>query len=372
MKGGSVLAPKVPLKTITLLGQAASGKTNLLSAFANHEASCLDLEEGPDKVSQARVVAEFDSGSAGEGADYDLSRHYVNILKGRESANESTNIVRRYSFQYSFGVPVPDTEPQPRRFGWLRGNRPTSAPKAITRRFEVVDGRGADAAPERLIEKNDEVTLARRQDYRDGMDDSIGLIVLMPLMSDDEGSDAMIASRFVAELQDAIRRKDKKPDEFTKLRNIALCFTKCEQAFVHDDVDGLIAACDPERYKTILKDNALLSQFRDVIVESLQPDRFDLRVFPVSTFGFVHRVGHSNFYDWDGAPGLLTRAVDEFDDYGNHRLPDFKDHFPFPVTDNQALSMWRPFNIAPPLFYALRGMDTGPISLSAQDALKMA
>lgn len=361
---------KVP--AITLLGQAASGKTNLLTAFLNHQASWLDLQTGPDAVAYASFAAEYVSGGEEERAFDYLRNHYVAMLKGREFKLEGTNAARRYNVKYSFTDKPLNAEPEVEKSKWWQKSRTAAAPIAMRGSFQIIDGRGADAAPSEIITSEDKDAIARRQDYREGMDDSVGFVIFMPLMSTDEGSEAMIAARFLSELQEAIKRKASRPTELPKLKNVALCFTKCEQAFSIYDVDGEVEARDMANYRQILHGNALLSNFRSIIAESLSPEEYNLRVFPVSTYGFVHPTGQSNFYPWEEAPGVLTRAVDAIDDFENPDLPDFKDHFPFPLTDDQARTMWRPFNIAPPLLYALTGRITGPRSIAAIDALDMA
>ena len=361
MKNGKVLP------AITLLGQMGSGKTNLLATFLNHDAAWSDLEFGPDSIQNVGVKVEFDSGSEEErAADY-LRTHFKSMLSGKEDKLSGTNAVRRYTIAMSFSD-TPAEEPESK--GWLSGFKAAPTPKQHSHKFQIVDGRGADAAPDEVISSEQKDRIARRQEYRDGMDDSSGFIVFMPLMSNDANSAADISQRFLSELDMAIRRKKENPQKFPKLMHISLCFTKCEQAFMDSGVYGNDDAKSRDSYEQLLKGNAVLSTFRTLISDSLRDDAYELRIFPVSSYGFIRNSGSANFYSWDSAPGLLTRAVDEFDDYDQDELPDLKDHFPFPVKDDQAKSMWRPFNVAPPILYAMTGMLTGPISFSAHEALE--
>lgn len=361
------MAKNKGLPAITLLGQAASGKTNLLAGLLNHDQALQDLQEGRNPVVNAGLVAQPGNDVEDEKAFSNLSRHFVSMLEGAENLLEGTNAVRRYGVRLFYDEPAEKEAVKSGRWLPLLGGR-TKADQ-VTHSFEIVDGRGADAAPSEVITDADKDAVKRRQDYRDGMDESSGFVLFMPLMSDDEGSEAIISQHFLAELSKAIERKANPTKSNVALKQVALCFTKCERAFVEDGVYAFDEARDPRTYEDLLRDNAVLSTFRSVLAESLREDAFDVRVFPVSTYGFVHDSGAPNFYPWPSAPGLLTRAVNEFDHYNDGEIPDYKDHFPFPVQDDQAKSMWRPFNIAPPILYALTGRITGPISFSAQEAM---
>lgn len=357
------------LPAITLLGQAGSGKTNLLTTFLNHDGSWLDLEEGHQKVANVSLRALFENDSEDERAIDDLRTHYVSILSGKEDGLAATNAARRYGVKISYSEPIVE---EPPKKSWLPmprlGSRALPKPNVLD--FQIVDGRGADAAPSEMISSSDKDAVSRRQGYRDGMDDSVGFVIFMPLMSDDEGSQAIISQRFLGELNSAFQRKEAGAKNHPKIGNVSLCFTKCERAFMHEGVYALGEATSPDSYDRLLGGNAVLSTFRSLLAESLKQDTFDMRVFPVSTYGFVRKSGSANFYPWASSTGLLTRSVDEFDDYENDDFPEFRDHFPFPLKDDQAKSLWRPFNIAPPLLYALTGRVTGPISFSAQQALE--
>ncbi len=356
------------LPTITLLGQAASGKTNLLTAFLNHNPSWLDLEDGPDFVQNFSVSEMFTSGSEEERAFDYLRTHYASLLAGKENLLEGTNAARRYGIKMSFHQPA---QAKVQKSGWL--GIPSLSSSAPAREeeleFSIVDGRGADAAPVEMIQSDDKDATARRQEYRDGMDDSSGFVLFMPLMSDDEGTKAIISQRFLGEITESLRRKREKLGTLPKLQRIALCFTKCERAFMNDGVYAAESATEMARYDGFFRGNAVLSTFRSLLADSLKDDTFDMRVFPVSTYGFVRNSGSPNFYPWPSSPGLLTRAVDPIDDYDDIDMPDYKDHFPIALKDDQARSLWRPFNIAPPLLYALTGRITGPVSFSADRAL---
>lgn len=357
------------LPAITLLGQASSGKTNLLAAFLNHNASWTDLERGFDAVENISLKENFESGGDQERAFDYLRGHFVSMLEGKENLLEGTNAARRYDLSLSY---FEQLQEEPVKSGWLQSMsmfNGASVQKSHTHDFQIVDGRGADAAPREMIKSEDKDSVSRRQKYRDGMDDSVGFVLFMPLMSDDEGSEASISQRFLSELNLALQRKEDNP-KLPRLRNISLCFTKCERAFMRDGIDGLDNACDPESYENLLHGNAVLSTFRSALSKSLYEQSYEMRVFPVSTYGFIRNTGAANFYPWPAAPGILTRSVDPFDDYDNPEMPDFKDHFPFPLKDDQAKSLWRPFNIAPPLLYALTGRITGPLSFSAEEALE--
>lgn len=358
----------INLPAVTLLGQAGSGKTNLLAALLNHAPSWLDMEEGAQAIENAGFRAIFESGGEDERAFDYLSTHFVSMLKGKENLLEATNAARSYGVSLSFDEPAPEPSP---KGSWLSlpKLRARTRTKPSTHSFRIVDGRGADAAPSEMISSDDKDSTTRRAAYRDGMDDSTGFVLFMPLMSDDEGSEAIISQRFLNELNDAIERKRARGAKHPKLDYISLCFTKCERAFLRDGVYAIEEARSRESYEELLADNAVLSTFRGILTESLREDTFEMRIFPVSTYGFVHNSGAPNFYPWEEAPGLLTRAVSQYDDYDDGDIGNYKDHFPFPVTDDQAKSMWRPFNIAPPLLYALTGRVTGPLSFSTRDAL---
>lgn len=367
---GRVSQPQTTHK-ITLLGQAMSGKTNLLAALLNQQSCWADLEYGDAPLRNAAFKPRYASGSDEETAIDHLRAHYDAMLKGRESAQAATNAARAYKVSLSWDDPPAAAPERTSFFGRLSGaarGRP-AGPGEI--RFEIVDGRGADAAPSEIISADDKDAQQRRAVYRQAMDDSAGFVIFMPLMSDDEGSEAIISARFLGEIHEALDRKAAN-DALPRLRYVALCFTKCERAFAACGVDAEYEAGAPDKYRELLADNAVLETFKSLLAQSGRANGFELRIFPVSTYGFVHAVGSANFYPWPAAPGLLTRAVDEFDDYSNLDIPDYRDHFPFPVADDQAKSLWRPFNIAPPLVYALTGRVTGPISIPAADALAFA
>jgi hypothetical protein len=152
----------------------------------------------------------------------------------------------------------------------------------------------------------------------------------------------------------------------TPFRHIALCLTKYETVLQGEGNKAGLVARDRADFIEIARKSAGVRQFAEVLRRGGEEGGYRTAVFPVSTFGFIEGFGAPNWYDYPWAAGLRTRAVDSYD-LDNDDLPNYRDHFPETVSQQRALNMWHPFNVAPPLVFALTGRMTGPNFAMIQD-----
>ena len=352
---------------ITLVGQSESGKTNLLATLLGNNNAHLDLGIGPMKVVDVSWTAA--TGGAYDDKNVDALMSYANnILRGQVLSNPGSDEVKIYPCRLRYS----SVERVRKRGGfmWL-GSRyiEERIAKATEVKFNIVDGRGGDIAPKRHLDAenpNDAEAIGRQAEYRERLNESQGAVVIMPV--DKDGFKIDLANRLVSELMRTIEYRKGKSD-LNKLRNISLCYTKYDQLFTGEGATAGEKAADLDRAVDYLKDEAIVRVFERIYSLAESDPELNVAIFPVSTFGFVDGTGVANFYDWKDSPGLLTRAVSGKRDWNNPKLPQSKDHFPFEISENEAMTLWCPFNIAPPLFFALTGLVTGPLYLYPEDLL---
>ncbi|MEM9756335.1 MAG: hypothetical protein AAF914_10090 [Pseudomonadota bacterium] len=341
-----------------MVGQQASGKTNLMASVLFNTNAAVDLAEGPDRIGSPSISVR----PVGDALSPDartLQTHYDQMLFGRTTPG--TDDVRRYEATLRYV-----DAPQPSgRVGFRRA--PVEEPVELE--FDIVDGRGGDVAKTRQFagEENEEEARdnkAKLDRYRDGLNDSIGAVICMPIRKDE--FDSVVVTNFNAELELMRQRKAKDP-QLPRLSRVAICFTMYELEFLSEGGGAIDRAVRPEVFRERMMDNANLSMFKPFVLGNRGPDAFDIRFFPTSSYGFVSEGGSPNYYDYAGARGLKARAVDPVEDYGDIALPGYKDHFPIPLSQGEASALWFPFNVAPPILFALTGRITGPVSLAPHE-----
>lgn len=346
-------------ETVTLIGQSKSGKTHLLAALLNHPSRVRDLEEGPDRVEDP-VLETLPDGDEARRMDHEnLVSHFDNILRGKDSfegRNEGTDKARRYSARLRYGLPA-----RTERALWRR----SSEPSQYSVDFSIVDGRGGDLAPDGYHQEfaNDEVFRKRRSEYRDAVVQSSGLVICLTLGRDEY--DLSMGARLLEEYRLACELKNSTPNA-VPFRHVALCLTKYEMVLGDIGPTAGLVARNHESFLGLARDSAGVNQFRDLLRAGRHGDSVRTMVFPVSTFGFIGHTGAANWYGYPWAPGLRTRAVSEYD-LDDDSLPGYRDHFPQAVSQNRSLNLWQPFNLAPPLLFALTGRITGPMYASIDD-----
>ena len=354
-----------PLGTqITLVGQSDSGKTNMLAALLGNTNAHADLQTGPGRITDVSWSAATDDSSDDKQVEQ-LMGYADNILRGRVLTNEGSNEVRIYPCTLDYREIVKVTKRQGLFNGSVVYDKP-SDPKRIN--FKIIDGRGGDIAPENYLDPDnpqDERPIARQREYRDRLNESVGAIVIMPI--DKKGFQRDLANRLVRELMRTIDER-KKASDLPKLKHVALCYTKYDDLFTHLGAGAGEKAASWDAVVKHLADSAMVKVFQPLFSLAQNDPEFKICIFPVSTFGFVHGTGAANFYNLEESPGLLTRTIKR-DDWNNPETPDLINHFPFEMTENQAQSLWRPFNIAPPIYFALTGKITGPLYLHPEEIL---
>lgn len=356
---------------ITLVGQSRSGKTNLLSALLCNPNALEDLKIGPDAVENPSITTLAEIGSPEEESFHFLSKHQKNILKGRDSGNEGTEQVRGYPTLLSYDLPG-KAQAKQGLSSFVFGRQVDK----VTRKalpFTIIDGRGGDIASPDYInpnEKENQSAVGRQAEYRHGLDSSVGMIICMPIIADEFAAE--MADHLVREISGTIQRKAQKRS-LPPLRNVALVFTKYESLFSEDGFNAWHQATQRDEAKSQLARQAMIRRFRPVLHESTKAGGYRTLIFPASTFGFVAGDGASNFYNYPPAPGLLSRAIKD-EDYNDPDMQGsggvgLRDHFPQPLSEKDALTLWQPFNIAPPILFALTGRVCGPLVLQPEDLL---
>lgn len=347
---------KADIPMITIVGQSKSGKTNMLASMLHNRQAHKQMEMGETPLESAAFFPQADLSPAEESVLEEIGRHYRSMLRGLDLLHlEGTREVRQYNcILQNTEMAVPEKK------GWR--SKSAAQKIQINTPFILTDGRGGDIAPEEAVDPEDETTMSRRVAYRDAADRSIGHVVCMPIQTEEYRTE--VIQRFLRELRGSLKRKAEDRD-LPPLKRIAICYTKYEMPFMEFGVDARVAATDPDEFIRTIKESASFADFVGFLGDS-DVNEIETRIFPVSCFGFVKTDGSANFYNYPYAPGLMTRAIDEHDDYENRELPNYKDHFPLPLTEGQAAGMWEPFNAACPFLYALTGRVTGPLSVTVK------
>lgn len=351
--------PAKDRKKITIVGQSASGKTNMLASLMFNNNVMADLKQpsrDPGLIGPARQRMDTD-GEVAKHTDW-LHDHYGKMLAGKDGVSAlSTDEVRKYLLEVSFKQ---DTG-QVNKSLWGGTSEPVLKEERI--QLEIADGRGGDWASDIADDKMSDGQKARRLAYRDALDVSVAKIICMPIRGEYQSA---IASRAIKEIRLAIERKRADP-KLPPLERVAICYTKYESEFVDRGSDAMDYASDPDVFKAIMMGHASRAMFSDFVLKNSGPEACDIRFFPVSSYGFTEEANSANYYGYRHAPGLKTRAIDEYYDYDDEDLPDYKAHFPHPLSQEDAEALWWPYNVAPPFIFALTGIVTGPLSLSPEE-----
>lgn len=363
--------PQSKVPKITLVGQSQSGKTNLLATLIQNTKAWSDVKDGWNGITDISVSNMAESGSPAEADMNVLEQQYKAILSGRDFNAEGSEQVRYFPLALNHV----ERKKRPKRTLGIRtgGTRIDESTDSLA--FEVIDGRGGDIVPVHYLDPNDEenqVILSRRDEYRTGLDESVGILVCMPIS--DKEFDFAMANRLVKEILETKKRRGAKRSQ-VKLERVALCFTKYDLLFDKDGAQAGLDARDKDVLISQLHGQAMLDCFRPLFSEANNVGtNLEVLIFPSSTLGFIDGTGPANFYNYEPAPGLLTRIIDPDVDYDesdlqpyDETLPKYKDHFPFEMTDQTANSLWQPFNISPPVLFALTGRRTGPIFLEPHE-----
>ena len=345
--------------TITLIGQSKSGKTHYLSALFKHPARTNDLLVGPDAVDSAMLALLPDKDENRRLDREKLTQHFDNVLKGMDSfegRNEGTDKARSYSAELEYTINGEEAR------GFLRRATPAARHKHA---FSIVDGRGGDLAPSEYDDqiRHDENFQKRREEYRQAVVRSKGLIVCLTMLRDEY--DHSMGERLLEEIRLARREKQSTPGA-SPFSFIALCLTKYETVMsVEGPMAGRKALAHGDFVETARRSLGV-RQFAEVLRRGAAEGEFRTAVFPVSTFGFIGGTGAANWYDYHYASGLRTRSVNQFD-FENPGLPGYRDHFPATVSQTRAMNLWKPLNLAPPLYFALTGKFTGPVMATIEE-----
>lgn len=343
--------------TLTFVGQSASGKTNMLASLLLNDNTLDDLRDGDGSVVAPSMTLERTDETLSHVEE--LQRHYRRMLSGRdELEGEGSTDVRSYACKLKYELP---SDASTASSGFFRR---ATAPELVSLDVELFDGRGGDIAPEIPEDELDDLTKSRRDAYRDAMAKSTAVMICMPIQKDAYNDD--VVRRFLPELKRALAEKES-DKSLPPLERVAICFTKYEAEFLDIGTDAIDHATNKERFRNLMDGHASLEMFRNFIADNRRGSGFELRFFPVSSYGFIGEGGAPNFYGYPSARGIKTRSIDPFVDYDDPSLPDYKSHFPVALNDAEAVSLWFPFNVAPPFLFAATGRVAGPISLEARD-----
>jgi|GEM_PF-5739461 len=348
-------------RTVTLIGQAASGKTHMIAALLINK-PVHDLTLGEPGLVNPRISPVGATDSEEEERKWHLlNRHFNSMFLGRESDIEATQDVTDYSFSISWdGVNGPK---KASRIAWLLPRQrlsPRRPEPGAQVPIRLIDGRGGDLAYDEFLESAQDPRIAeRRTAYRDALRQAGGVVICHGLTAGDYQQQNMASLQLNIDATLESNGRDKK----LPLKYIAICLTKYEALFPAHGANAAAAATDREAFIRRIKRLGLDRLFGNVLTSG---GGVQVRVFPVSTYGFVDGHGSANYYPWKGAPGLLTRAIDEAD-YDDPDLPGLRDHYPVPISQAMAMARWQPFNLAPPLLFAATGRITGPLSVGAEE-----
>lgn len=344
--------------SVVLVGPSRSGKTNLLCALLHNRKCSNDLSEGKAPFQNPSISeAPSDDDSALRTFEI-LSDQHMAILSGADFAIEASEGVSRFPVQLTWG----DTAPSNGLTSFLGGGKDRSG----TQNFIIVDGRGGDIASQQPITRDDKVRYDRLEAYRQAIQEATGMILCMSTDTDDFA--VKEAKGLEREIIRALKEKRERRKGSVPLKHISICLMKYERLFENAPGSAAYLARDPNNLRELFKDSGVVDFFKFLISRSMGPDAFSVRIFPNSTYGFVDGTGAPNFYPYRYAPGLLTRVVDP-DQYDDTDLPNLQEHFPVPVNQELAQRYWVPFNIAPPVIYALSGRETGPMFLRPEELI---
>lgn len=365
--GKKSAAKRQPI-TITMVGPPSSGKTHLISTLIGTPASRRDLTFGPDALRDPSISRVVLDGMDDAETNWDqLANHHDVLLWGRDGVDgEATSTVQKYPVRFQYKAPKP---PVFGALGQLLREIVGSNPLVTTSLdLDIVDGRGGDLT--RSTSNNDQYVAARRAQYISSLRQSRGLVLCLPCIRDQ--IDNRASSMLLLQVEAALGAKRDEPGSIP-LENIAICLTKYEAIFTQYGGSAGRKATDRAEALEHLRNSGLI-QILSGLKEQSSAHDLKVEIFPVSTYGFVGGRGAANYYPWKSRPGLLTRVVDEeeYEIYDTGRnvsvdTPGLKDHYPVELVEADAISLWHPFNIAPPLLFAATGRVTGPLHLSIHE-----
>lgn len=360
------------LDLITLVGPSAAGKTHMLAAIGSAGNVRQDTKLGANTDINFSFNLE---GIEGDQASCDyvktLRDDYDKILEGRGDT-EGTDSVFRLKFGVTYDEPA-NAEALTTKAGvFRRASTPEPTRELATRNvaFELVDGSGGDLTTFQLQRDVDPTVRKRMDAHYEVLTKARAALICLPWIDESsiaDESDEDLSDRDVQGLENIL--KNSSFAENAQLENIAVCFTKYEMAFLDEGANAHKKAIDPKIGLKEIRNSSsddifeALQHYLSNVQEGRKPN---IRIFPCSTFGFVNGFGASNFYPSKEFPGLLTRYLPP--DVWQED-PKIQDHFPAPLRNRKASTMWHPFNIGSPFFFAATGKVTGPISFSLEELL---
>ncbi|MEL7444391.1 MAG: hypothetical protein AAGK02_01095 [Pseudomonadota bacterium] len=350
----STSADEVP--RITIMGPSQSGKTLMISTLLNFQSLVEDVIENDEELDRLSFVRHED----GNRDDFDkIDRAFKGILRAEQP--ESTID----AYQIAFDMLTRAKKQQGSTLGRLRQTllrRRSDMTGYDPTRFVLRDGPGgalSEATPDQ-----------EHKTYLEWLHQSEGIIVCLPVQEQDFIDEHF--NRLEHELQRLLKTKP-------PLRYIAVSLTKFDTLFPDVGARAFQMATDPyvaiERVKRIKK-----GPFSDVfsVLRGLEgvpvaygDEEIEVKLFPVSTYGFVAGRGSANYYrvpaqseDLPEKSGLMTRIVSKRELDADARL---RDHYPEPIIDAMARRLWRPFNLVAPFYYAATGQAATPHCFTLDD-----
>jgi GTPase SAR1 family protein len=361
------LAPKNA--DIAIMGPSQSGKTLLVSAIMNAQSLEREIcDPEPNPLQGIELQPAYDA----------------QINPPSEGNEDSLRLMERAYFSIPHCLP-PDASGElfEHKFtlDWQDAQDPATPPRMARRLFRarevqkepvlqpwqsqtysLWDGRGGDLTEE--INPADTEVFEASKRYKDKIRNASGMIVCVSSI-DEEYVEKDINKIETLLAQNRALVGGAAPED--RLRYLSVCFTKAETRFLRDGNAAYANMCDPEqavkrmpakRYMDLLQ---VLDGYR-------ARHGVEVRVFPVSTFGFINGSGAANFYPHPKKPGLLTRVVTEAQlDESDGTGLTWRDHFPKAISDNKVSELWRPFNVMPAFFFAATGRVTGVMSFSLDE-----
>ncbi|KMW56907.1 hypothetical protein AIOL_001864 [Candidatus Rhodobacter oscarellae] len=362
--------------TVTFVGPTQSGKSHILAAigFSGKVGDDLRHPNGPNRVSRGSFTLEGEDGSLATPEVRALRDRFDEMLLAKPSGNTATQELIEYQMTISVTVfDGVDTQKENNGWGWPRkeavlDERPEPEHKRTI--FKVIDGRGGDLTMGRYRYELQKEERNFIHAHYDALLDSIGAVICLPWRSrhaDKDDHEDEIQDREIDGLENLFKQQAFANE--TKLEHIAVCLSKYELAFLNLGRNAYKNATSSEAaMRRIRKSGYTETFFALEELQSAVANRRNLKVyvFPCSTYGFVGGNGASNFYPAKDFQGLLTRQIHAADHVANAEL---RDHFPDPLPSKVPQSLWYPFNLGSPFYFAATGLVTGPLAFDLADVL---
>lgn len=349
--------------TITIMGPSKSGKTMMVSTLLNSAKLVEDVIAQDPELNRLSLVRckDNDPGSLAI-----IDKAYDDVLNG----NGIASTLEAIDIQFDMIVRPESTASGLKSV--LAGFSSSSGEDSglPSTRFTLRDGPGGALRKVDGFKDVAEINTEEHK-YLDAMHQSSGLVVCLPANRDD-----YIDKNFnPQELKLQRLLADGSP-----LKYIAVCLTKYDMLFPDMGGKGFEFATDMDtalpRIQRIANGHYadMISVLKDLDGApkrySQTGEQIQVRVFPVSTFGFIKGNGAANYYSptltappdpdapvdkKDGLmskPGLMTRVISE---KYLEATPEMRNHYPAPISDATAREMWHPFNLVAPFYYAATG-----------------